>query len=383
MPTGNAASSPARWHLHRNVLPARVLHGAAEDIQLAGTFVAVINAELKVGTVQETVTVTGESPIVDVQSVSRQTTLTNEVINSIPAVRSYARADEPDAEHGDAWWRGGQLAGAAMVVFGAAGGRANEGRLAGRWHQRRHGLQRRRRVRLRRRREQRPGEIVLTASGGMGEAEVGRPDAQHSSARGRQPALRTAVPGLVTPGMVGSNYTEELRARGLTTPGAFKNSGITTSASAGPSSEDRLWLARPASDGGLQEHVPGMFANANAGNPNSWTYAPDRSRPAYQAASFNIFALRLLHADQRPEQGQRLVGRAEALRRRGVHRRRRGVPSLRTGSNHLRRRIADAIMLGNGAPRTGAYRNLPAGAAGPLDVARDESLLLEAGWAAT
>ena len=61
-----------------------------EDIQLAGTFVAVINGELRVGTLQETVTVTGESPIVDVQSVSRQTTLTNEVINQIPAVRSYA-----------------------------------------------------------------------------------------------------------------------------------------------------------------------------------------------------------------------------------------------------------------------------------------------------
>ena len=78
-----------------------------EDIQLAGTFVAVINGELKVGTLQETVTVTGESPIVDVQSVSRQTTLTNEVINQIPAVRSCAGADEPDAEHGDAWRRGG------------------------------------------------------------------------------------------------------------------------------------------------------------------------------------------------------------------------------------------------------------------------------------
>src|SRR5688572_14746403 len=44
------------------------------DIELVGTFVATINAELRVGTIQETVVVTGESPIVDVQSVSRQTT---------------------------------------------------------------------------------------------------------------------------------------------------------------------------------------------------------------------------------------------------------------------------------------------------------------------
>ena len=59
-----------------------------EGIQLAGTFVATINADLRVGALEETVTVIGESPIVDVQSVSRQTTLTNEVINQIPAVRS-------------------------------------------------------------------------------------------------------------------------------------------------------------------------------------------------------------------------------------------------------------------------------------------------------
>ena len=57
-----------------------------DDIQLAGTFVATINADMKVGAIQETVVVTGESPLVDVQSVSRQTTLNNDIINEIPAV---------------------------------------------------------------------------------------------------------------------------------------------------------------------------------------------------------------------------------------------------------------------------------------------------------
>ena len=61
-----------------------------DDIQLSGTFVATINADMKVGAIQETVVVTGESPLVDVQSVSRQTTLNNDIINEIPAVRSYA-----------------------------------------------------------------------------------------------------------------------------------------------------------------------------------------------------------------------------------------------------------------------------------------------------
>jgi len=40
-----------------------------ERIELSGSLTAAINADLKVGTVQETITVTGETPIVDVQSV--------------------------------------------------------------------------------------------------------------------------------------------------------------------------------------------------------------------------------------------------------------------------------------------------------------------------
>src|ERR1700737_4990902 len=52
-----------------------------EGIELTGSFTATINAELKVGTVTETITVTGETPIVDVQSVRRQVTVSNDVIS--------------------------------------------------------------------------------------------------------------------------------------------------------------------------------------------------------------------------------------------------------------------------------------------------------------
>src|SRR5262249_441140 len=38
-----------------------------EGVELTGSFVATVNAELKVGTVAETITVTGEAPTVDVQ----------------------------------------------------------------------------------------------------------------------------------------------------------------------------------------------------------------------------------------------------------------------------------------------------------------------------
>ena len=60
-----------------------------EGVELTGSFTATINADLKVGTLAETVTVTGESPIVDVQSARRETTLNSDVIRSLPTVRNY------------------------------------------------------------------------------------------------------------------------------------------------------------------------------------------------------------------------------------------------------------------------------------------------------
>ena len=41
------------------------------------------------GSLEETVTVTGEAPVVDVQSVNRQRVLTKEVLDAIPAGRSH------------------------------------------------------------------------------------------------------------------------------------------------------------------------------------------------------------------------------------------------------------------------------------------------------
>jgi len=55
-----------------------------EGIELTANFTASINADLRVGTVAETITVTGQSPLVDVQGVTQSRTVTAEVIKTIP-----------------------------------------------------------------------------------------------------------------------------------------------------------------------------------------------------------------------------------------------------------------------------------------------------------
>src|SRR5436190_1654506 len=49
-----------------------------EGIELTGNFTATVNVELKVGSIEETITVSGASPLVDVQSLTKQTVFTRE-----------------------------------------------------------------------------------------------------------------------------------------------------------------------------------------------------------------------------------------------------------------------------------------------------------------
>ena len=48
-----------------------------EGVELTGSGVIPINVEMRVGTIAETVTVTGESPVVDTQTTRRETVLSN------------------------------------------------------------------------------------------------------------------------------------------------------------------------------------------------------------------------------------------------------------------------------------------------------------------
>ncbi|HEY7169616.1 MAG TPA: TonB-dependent receptor [Vicinamibacterales bacterium] len=56
-----------------------------DGIELQGDFTATVSAELRVGAVEETITVSGVTPLVDVQSLTKQTVLTREVLDQLPS----------------------------------------------------------------------------------------------------------------------------------------------------------------------------------------------------------------------------------------------------------------------------------------------------------
>jgi hypothetical protein len=59
-----------------------------EGIELPANFTATINSELRVGALEETVTVTGASPVVDVKSATQQQVLSRDLLDSLPTGRN-------------------------------------------------------------------------------------------------------------------------------------------------------------------------------------------------------------------------------------------------------------------------------------------------------
>ncbi len=264
-----------------------------EGLELTGSQVVAVNADMRVGAVAEIVTVTGETPVVDVRSVRRQTMMTNEVLTAIPSARAYGSimllvpsmitqgGSPPNVQT-----RPG------MTVFGGAGGRNNEGRLQ------LDGLN----VGASRNGGGVSGynvdisnaqEVVFTTSGGMGEAEVGGPSIQVVPKAGGNTMKGSVYLSGANSSMVGSNYTSELQAAGLGSPGRIVKLWDYTVGVGGPIKSDRLWYFGQFRSEGGHTTSPNIFANRNAGDPTKWLVDLDRSSPGRGANSWLIGSIRL------------------------------------------------------------------------------------------
>jgi len=266
-----------------------------DGIELSGSFVAQVDASLSVGGVTETITVSGASPIVDVQSIRRQTTITNEVLTAIPTARSWAATAL--LIPGIITTGGGPTdiqVTPQMTVFGGMGGRNNEGRMQVDGLNAGAGL---------------GGsgvstyvadisnaqEVVTTTSGGLGEVEVGGPSLSIIPRSGGNTIRGAAYISGVGGGMIGSNYTEALRVAGLTTPGKLLKQWDVTFGIGGPILKDRLWYYVTARDEGQHRSIPGIFPNLNAGDPTKYLYVPDRTREVRGAESWRLYSGRVTY----------------------------------------------------------------------------------------
>jgi hypothetical protein len=249
-----------------------------EGIELTGSFTATINVELKVGELAETVVVSGESPVVDVQSARREVTLKSDVLQSIPSVRSYNALVV--VVPGVVTNLNDTVTGTATTQFPIHGGRNNEGRMTI------DGLNIGNPVGG----NQPPQyvadignaqEVTFTTSGGLGESENAGLVMNLVPRTGGNTIQGSVYFSATGENLQSDNFTQEIKDAGLAAPTPFTKVYDLNGAFGGPIVEDRVWYFVNARTQGSTRTIANIFYNRNAGDATKWTYDPDLDQPAY------------------------------------------------------------------------------------------------------
>ncbi len=276
-----------------------------DGIQLTGTGVTTVDAEVRVGSVSETVTVTGETPIVDVQTTRRQTVLDQQVVTSIPSSRNSFSV-------------GVLIPGVTLAFSGTLGSPNNAQDVGGSLGPSTESLSAHG-SRLQDQRQAVNGVALSTMIGGgwgggavpnaTGTSEfaidtaavdaalaTGGPRVNFIPKDGGNKLSATVYGSYATEGFQGeSSVTKEyfpaIRANTIKKNGDF-NPGL-----GGPFVKDKLWFYLSGRYQVADNFVPGMFHNLNANKPDPVTHIvsfnPDPNDPALSPRNFSVYMGRL------------------------------------------------------------------------------------------
>ena len=280
---GEYRSRTAARHVHRDVLAPGILTFRRDGLELRTNFTAQVDAELKVSQLEETITVTGATPLVDVTAATQQRTVTREMLDTIPTAKSVlgiaalipAVVEPPNSQDV------GGSKGERSVRITVHGGKTFDSRLL------QDGM---------RYNALTPGigslegtgrgyyanplavQEVVVDLGTMGSAEylARRCSGEQHSERWRQPVQRIDLRW-----RNGRQSAEQQPGRGPGQPGAHvgqqREEGYDFNGSlGGPVLADRMWFFAAGRRWGTTTGVANLFADTSV---NDFGYTPDTSRP--------------------------------------------------------------------------------------------------------
>ena len=263
-----------------------------DGVQVQTGVTVTLNADLRVGGLQETITVTGETPVVDVQNSTRvQTVLSDEVLAALPASRGYGNLlSVSSGIQSNGTQSGGVNPG--MIFFTSRGGRSNEGTVqidgmnvgsafngggvAGFGYD-----------------TVNAQEVQLTVAGGLGEADRGGPQFNIVPKSGGNAFSGTFFSNLAGSWAQSNNVDDQLRSFGIPSPTKIIRNWDTSFAMGGPIKKDKVWFYGTARTFGEYTDIAGRFGNLNAGDPTKWAYVADQSITSRTSNSRKIVAGRV------------------------------------------------------------------------------------------
>jgi hypothetical protein len=265
-----------------------------QGLALAGSFVATVDVNLQVGALEETITVTSEAPIVDVQNTQREQVIDSDVMQSIPANRSYEAlaALVPGIQLATNSQNVGGIQGPIPPYFTGHGGDAFEGRLridgmttggstGG--------------VSLMALDTSNAAEITVSTTGGSADAENGGASINIVPRSGGNVFSGNLFLMGARDGMQSDNFTRALQDAGLRSPAELDKIWDVNFGMGGPIKRDHLWFFGTIRNTGSFLSISDTFYNKNAGNPDPavWFYEPDLSRPVINDQKWRDYSLRL------------------------------------------------------------------------------------------
>ena len=261
-----------------------------EEVRVTSAFTTSVNVQLAPGSLTETITVTGETPTVDVHSATAATTLRGEVVKSLPTVRSYNALVV--LIPGVVTSANDVVTGTAATQFPIHGGRGNEGRLsldgltiggpsAG----------------------NSPTsyvvdtgaaeEVTFASAGGLGETETGGLVVNIVPKTGGNARDGSIFFSGTGEKLAASNLTEALKNQGVMAASPLSKVYDISGTAGGPVIKDRAWYFVTAHRGGSTTESTNVYYNLNADDATKWLYAPDLSRREYSDRLFENASARL------------------------------------------------------------------------------------------
>jgi len=250
-----------------------------QGVELAGSFVATVNAELRIGAFEESITVTGESPIVDVESVTQQRVMDRDVIDSIPVGRQHASlAVLIPGVVSNAQDVGGS-SNLGFVVMTIHGNRSSDQRVMVDGFTIRNVAAQGQNANIL------PDmgatqEVAIDYAAGSAELMSSGLKIDYIPKTGGNTFSGTFFATGANSNFQGTNYSTELQQRGLREPNSLKLTYDVNGSGGGPIVRDKVWFFASTRFQANETYVAGLYENLNAGDPTRWDYAPDYSRQA-------------------------------------------------------------------------------------------------------
>jgi hypothetical protein len=261
-----------------------------EGVELTASFTANINADMQVGALEETITVTGTSTTVDVQNVVTQRVVTRDVLDAIPTgSRSVVNMGIliPGVTVNNQDVGGSAFTSSQIAIHG---GRAGEQQLLYDGMMYNNGQGRGGQYTAIATNDGTVQEISLETGGLGAESETSGIRTNVIPKEGGNTFRGTLSGSFTNDALQTDNLTDEFRAQGLLSVNTVHKIYDVNPGFGGPILKDRLWFYTSVRAWSAQQYVAGMFFNKST---VPWMYVADTTRPALNIETNGNESLRL------------------------------------------------------------------------------------------